>query len=247
MHVVLAWKKIGETPLQVMERVRDERAIPRRVKGCYTCRLDPMAQGLITILFGDMIYQAPKYNHVSKTYRFQAILGISTSSYDPMGRITNYKIITHQEAELFFTKMSKIVGTIEQELPPCSSYRYQGKPLWQHSIDGTLPEVLPRKTVQVNEIHALQPHPTQISITDYLSECINDIKDVERLNPGKFEYGDIYSDWEDLHLRHVWRATFSVDVTSGTYIRSLVNDLGTKLNIPAHAFRITRTQLGNII
>jgi tRNA pseudouridine55 synthase len=39
--------------------------------------------------------------------------------------------------------------------------------------------------------------------------------------------------------------TFKVNVSSGTYIRSLINDIGNKLNIPMTMEELTRTRVGN--
>ena len=39
--------------------------------------------------------------------------------------------------------------------------------------------------------------------------------------------------------------TFKVNVSSGTYIRSLINDIGDKLNIPMTMEELTRTRVGN--
>lgn len=39
--------------------------------------------------------------------------------------------------------------------------------------------------------------------------------------------------------------TFSVDVSSGTYIRSLINDIGNKLNIPMTMEELKRTKIGD--
>jgi tRNA pseudouridine55 synthase len=250
MPVIQSWKQVGETPLQVIERAREQYRIPDGLKACYTCRLDPMAQGIITILFGRQIHQAPQYNKTSKVYRFQAILGVSTTSYDPMGRHTNFKQITSMEAERFQLEMLKRIGTQEQKLPPCSAYRYQGKPLWLHSLNGTLPAELPSKQITVNSVEALNPHPVMVPFNAYLAECKSDITDVKTLNPDTFKYTDILGDWDSLRdmacIDHIWRLVFVANVNSGTYIRSLVHDLGAELNIPAHAFRITRTKLGSI-
>jgi tRNA pseudouridine55 synthase len=245
MHVIKAWKHIGETPLQTMDRIRADHHLHPGLKSCYTGRLDPMAQGQITLLFGDMIYQAQRYNHASKTYRFQAILGISTTSYDPMGRITSFRQIQASEAERFRQEMLKVVGPIIQPLPPCSAYRYKGKPLWRHMKEGTLPEPLPSRPVTILSMNALHDHPTQIDFSQYRAECLDDILDVKKLNPGpnSFQYPEIIDDWESqTHMAHVWRIGFEVKVSSGTFVRALVHDLGVRLGIPAHAFRITRTR-----
>lgn len=242
MHVIKAWKKVGETPLQALERTRADHKVEAELKSCYTGRLDPMAQGLMTFLFGEMIHCSETYNQSRKTYRFQAILGISTNSYDPMGRITSFRQISSAEARAYQAEMLKLLGTQEQPLPPYSAYRYKGKPLWKHALEGTLPDPLPTKSVEILSICNLNPHPVKIDLDQYRSECLDDIKDVQELNPDTFRYQEIISDWNDQsHLDYIWRISFEADVTAGTYIRALVHDLGAQMGIPAHAFRITRT------
>lgn len=249
MDVIRVWKRIGETPLQALSRTRKEYDIPEDIVGCYTCRLDPMAQGAMTMLFNDMVNEKTqkKFNSSSKTYRFQAILGISTTSYDPLGRIQNIRQVTAEEAKQFMIKICELGGEIEQRLPPCSAYRYKGKPLWLHAINGTLPDTLPTKRVHVYSVHALQPHPTIVSLEKYRSAALSDISDVKGLNPdANFQYDDIISDWCELRegqpLNYVYRVCLEANVGSGTFVRSLVHDTAQELGIPAHAFRITRTQ-----
>ena len=237
---IRAWKKIGETPLQTLTRVQREYGIPDSVKMCYTNRLDPMAQGVITILIGDSIHTAKLHNSHDKVYRFQAILGVGTVSYDPMGRICNTAPVPYNKALQYQKEMLQYTGPIEQKLPPCSAYRYKGKPLWQHVVDGTLPAELPTKSVQVHSIKALYGRPTAITMSQYRAEALGDINDV-RSGGGNFDYDNIISDWRDLPGDTLlYRCVYEVHVSSGTYVRALVKDIGDKTGIPAHAFRITR-------
>lgn len=250
MNVIRAWKYVGETPLHALQRVREQYGIPEEVKACYTGRLDPMAQGVITLLFGPAVHLSHSMNTAWKVYRFQAILGVSTTSYDPLGRHTEFKRVTAGEAELFMQEMLKIQGSIEQVLPPYSAYKYKGMPLWRHANEGTLPAELPTKTVTVHKITALQDHPVKLTLSSYMAECKGDIREVQRRNePGTYDCKTPLEDWNDLGKQgcvdHVWRIVFSAKVGTGTFIRSLVHDLGKRLNIPAHAFRITRTELAN--
>jgi len=244
MDIVQIWKRIGETPLQALQRTRTEYGIPDCKKSCYTGRLDPMAQGAMTLLLGDQVHQAKRHNSSSKTYRFQAILGISTTSYDPLGRITNIRQVSAVEAEQFMSNILQLNGNLEQFVPPCSAYRYKGKPLWKHSSEGTLPDVLPTKTVKLYSIKHLQAHPTLISFLDYRKDVMDDIKDTMALSPeAQFDFQGIKSDWKDVQpgqIANVYRICFETKVGSGTFVRSLVYDIAHKLGIPAHTFRITR-------
>lgn len=243
MQVIHAWKKIGETPLHTLERARRDYGIKTGVQSCYTCRLDPMAQGIITLLYGEARHLSAVYNHASKTYVFQAILGASTDSYDAMGCITQALEVTGEQAQLFTdTLLSKIGDGLEQALPAYSSYRYKGKPLWVHARDGTLPEVMPTRPVNVHSMELVTPF-VQIPIHKYRAEVYDDILDVRALSPDSFRYPEILSGWKGAIIPHVYRITLRVSVSSGTYVRSLVHDVGQELGIPAHAFRITRTRI----
>ena len=242
MDIIRAWKYIGETPTQVINRVKKEYSI-NNIAACYTNRLDPMAQGVITILFGPSVHKAPYFNGMDKIYNFQAILGVSTHSYDAMGRHTNFREVKYEEALAFVEEMLKLNNTeFLQTLPPCSAYRHKGKPLWQHTIDNTLPTPLPSKKVKVNSIKILQDNPTRVEYMQYHGDCLSDIRQVRKMNTnGNFQFKEIIEDWNDLcSLSHVWRVPFETHVSSGTYVRGLVNDVCSKLGIPGHAFRITR-------
>ena len=226
--------------MQCLDRIRREYNITDS-RYCYTCRLDPMAQGVTTLLFGDAVSSSAAVNSSDKVYRFQAILGVSTTSYDPLGRITSARLVTDLEVARFARALTSLAGReVEQEIPPCSAIKYLGKPMWQHCKDGTLPANMPRRRVKIYSVRALQP-PVMVDMDRYLCECISDIKDVMSLNSSAdFQYREILQDWNSVQLGHVYRLVFEAKVSSGTYIRGLVNDIGASLDIPAHAFRITR-------
>ena len=48
--VILVYKNIGETPLEAIERAREEENISTDVPITYAGRLDPMAEGLLLVL-----------------------------------------------------------------------------------------------------------------------------------------------------------------------------------------------------
>ena len=48
-NVIIAYKNIGETPLECLERHRKERSIDKDIPMTYAGRLDPMAEGLMIL------------------------------------------------------------------------------------------------------------------------------------------------------------------------------------------------------
>ena len=240
MTILKTWKRIGETPLQAMTRtLKDHKQ--EDAKACYAGRLDPMAQGIMVILVNQEYFCLQDYyNSCTKTYRFQAILGISTSSYDAMGNIQDVTEVTSDQALKYNSAMLKIKGKINQPFPPCSSVRYKGKPLWWHAKHGSLPSILPFKEREIYCIKSLNS-PVESCLKDYRKLCVGDIQDVENLSPGVFNTEQIIKEWKSLNSKiKIWKLQYEVTVSAGTYVRSLVKDLGQQFNIPAHAFRITR-------
>ncbi len=241
MAIVSVWKRIGETPLQAVDRARKEHHLENINPACFTGRLDPMAQGVMTCLFGEAIKHQDEYNARDKTYRFQAILGISTTSYDAMGKIADISHISYDTAMKFHRHMLSKRGKFTQAFPPYSAMRIKGKPLWWHAKHGSLPAVLPSKEREIYTIKEICK-PINLSVGTYRRAAISDIKDVQECNGSDgFDCEKIIKEWRNLDRDiEVYRIDYEATVSSGTYIRSLVNDLGSQLGIPAHAARITR-------
>ena len=241
MDIIKTWKRIGETPLQAMMRsLEDHKITDPEIKKCYTGRLDPMAQGSMIVLVGSALVYQDYYNSCLKTYRFQAILGVSTSSYDALGDINDIIEISQDQAMLFHNTILRKTGNFKQAFPPCSAVRYKGKPLWVHAKNGTLPQVLPTAERTVYTIKSLH-NPVETTIKEYRKLCIDDINDVAFLNPVGFNTDNIKKEWNLLNGKiKIWKLQYEVSVSAGTYVRSLVHDMGCQLGIPAHAFRITR-------
>jgi tRNA pseudouridine55 synthase len=236
--IIAVWKYIGETPLQALRRAS---AMYSQLQGdeittvCYTNRLDPMAQGIITILFGEDVNRAAEFNARDKVYQFQAILGVSTDSYDPLGHILGAE--STDKVKDFINAMLSL-RDINQEFPPCSGYIYKGKPLWRHHKEGTLPNPMPSKPRTVYAIELVQ-QPTELPLSSYIQECFSDMNDIDG---GDFDIPAIKKGWRALEDIQLHRIVFKAHVSSGTFIRSLVNDTAKSLGLHAHAFRITRLE-----
>lgn len=248
-YVIECWKYIGETPLMTMRRVQVSMGIPDYVKSCYTGRLDPMAQGITCLLFGqNNVSQMNEYNTSDKVYRFQAILGISTTSYDPLGIITEVNPVSDDAAEKFRSTLINKIGKFQQVFPPMSARKYKGKPLWHHYNEGTIPpdKDMPVMEREIYEITSEQLIETNIG--DYRKECISDIRDVIKQCGEETFGGTVFiRSWkkQDPTIK-LWKCIFTANVSSGTFIRSLVHNHARELGIAAHAFRITRISLSKL-
>ena len=238
--IISVWKFIGETPKSAMERALTQRSITP-ISKCYTCRLDPMAQGLFTVLTDDDIHLAPTYNSGSKTYRFQAIMGLSTDSYDAMGYETGQCPVGDNHAIAFTEALCTLagVGPIAQAFPPCSAYKIKGKPLWLLKREGRLPKPLPTHEVSVYDVSVLSG-PEPIMLSDYRREVLSDLAELAPTERQAFDAEAIEAAWHSKEDRLLYRVVFKAHVSAGTYIRGLVHDTAQRLGLEAHSFRITR-------
>ena len=238
----MAWKMLGETPLQCMHRTLREHGFSSSTKSCYCGRLDPMAQGVTVFLTGDMLTSEniARWNSCRKTYRFCAVLGVHTDSYDCLGHISISEDIGASHVHSYDAALMALNGQeVWQEFPPLSAYRYKGRPLWVHARRGTLPQPMPGAMRQIYSI-TRKEKPRVMSMADYRAMVLDDISQLQ--SPEEFSVSTIREGWQKMGgLVHLLE--YEAVVSSGTYIRGLVADTGRQLGIPAHAWRITRQGL----
>ncbi len=83
------YKPIGLTPLQALEAFRKQAKLPAGLKMSYAGRLDPLAEGVLVIICGDKLKQKDKFLKLNKTYQAKILFGVSTDTFDLMGKITS--------------------------------------------------------------------------------------------------------------------------------------------------------------
>lgn len=241
--VIALYKPCGFTPLQIIEKFRNTNPEYRQITLGYAGRLDPQADGVIIILTGEENKKRKEYEKLDKKYYFQILFGISTDTYDIMGLITKIK---PQYQELSIKTLSALthtyLGTWNQPYPPYSSPRVNGRPLFYWARKNALDTIqIPEKKVEVKSISLL-------NITHINSEnLLQDIQSRINMVTGDFRQPEIITNWEDNLKKTQYNFTvacFEITCSSGLYIRSLANNLGTKLQIPALAYSITRTAVG---
>ncbi|HYC34641.1 MAG TPA: hypothetical protein VEC13_02820, partial [Candidatus Paceibacterota bacterium] len=153
--LILANKYIGETPLEALERVREERNIPEEIPMTYAGRLDPMAEGLLLVLIGGECKNKDAYLGLQKEYEVSVLLGFETDTGDLLGRITNHRFGVDME-KLNITEVLKgLEGKHVQEYPAFSSKTVDGVALFALAKANALPEKFPSKEVEIKEIELL--------------------------------------------------------------------------------------------
>lgn len=245
MHDVLnLYKPVGITPLECIKRFQKQHPEYANIPLGYAGRLDPMADGVLLILAGDANKKRKSYEALRKNYTFELMFGIATDTYDRLGIITKIKLPV--DKTIIEKQLPKVLDETkhmtEQSYPPYSSRTVNGKPLYYWARKKQLDEIqIPSHSVTIHECTLEKLEETSI---DLLTERVMEIKKVA----GDFRQSAILSQWDTFFSKHktpLLTATISLSCSSGTYIRSLCDEIGEKLGYLGIATRITRTAVGD--
>lgn len=218
--VLKLYKELGETPLACLERFRAAHPEYANEKMTYAGRLDPMAEGLLIALVGEECKQKDAYLGLDKEYIFEVFFGIQTDSYDILG------IPKFSEKKVFDIK--SFVGKKIQEYPPYSSRTFE---MAREGIEFEAPT----KEVEVYNLEMLEER--EISARNFLAEISRRIALVK----GDFRQEEILTAWDNVlenSLETFRIAKFKINCSSGTYVRSIANQMG------GIAWSIKRTRVG---
>jgi len=242
-RVLNLYKKICETPLERLERLRVERPEFAHEVLSYAGRLDPMAEGVLLALVGSANSERDAYLDMNKEYVLDVLFGFSTDTYDVLGRIMEHGDASHVSKKHIEQGLTEFRGRFEQEYPPFSSKTVEGKSLfeWARSnMLGTI--VVPHKTVQIFDISLTGVYKlSEKTLLQYIEQH------VERVN-GDFRQEEIMRLWHRQLRKDGDRsfpcATIAISCSSGAYARSIAHSLGGVLGVPALALHILRTKVG---
>lgn len=215
-------KNLGETPLECLERFRSENTEYANEKMTYAGRLDPMAEGLLIALVGEECKKKDEYLDLDKEYVFEVLFGFQSDTYDILGIP---KIAEKKDLDI-----KSFVGKRVQEYPAYSSRTFQ---LARDGVDFEPPT----KEVEIFDIEMLEER--EIAKDKLLAEVLERI-DLVR---GDFRQEEILDAWQNLLKSDFDRKfeikKFKINCSSGTYVRSICNELG------GIAYSIKRTRVGN--
>jgi len=230
-------KKEGETPLELIERIRSEQPEYEGVKMTYAGRLDPLASGEMIILCADEVHNKQKYLNKDKEYEVDIVLGVSTDTYDGLGLVMDEGVIKNGWQEKVKKYIDSHVGEFEQSYPAYSSKTVDGEQLHIISKRGDLVELPLHKVVLCSaEIVELRT----ISKEDLYPE----ITRKNALVNGDFRQVEIGQRWQDYfdqtEMAEYPVVSVKMKVGSGFYVRTFANDLGKYLKSEAFALKIVR-------
>lgn len=240
----IIYKKLGETSFQAIERFRasDPKYADERLS--FAGRLDPMAEGLMLILVGDENDRRDDFLGLDKEYVSEMVLGVSTDSFDVMGKIQkvsgNIEYSEDKVQELF----SKYVGKQMQKFPPFSKRHVQGKALFVWASEGRLDEIeIPEHEI---EIYSLNIESIEtIRLCDVAREAQKRIAHVT----GDFRQESIIKQWKvyEHDERQLPIIKYIISCGTGTYVRQFSEDIGSALGCGALTYSIVRTKIGDFV
>lgn len=185
--------------------------------------LDPLATGVLVCGVGAGTKDLQKYLVGSKAYRAEVTLGYQTTTLDsdPKGEIVDKQPFDHVTSLETINEVlqSKFTGKIQQIPPVFSALKRDGKKLYELGRQGQTAE-------------DLKIEPREVIIYDLKLVGYNN------------ESGENGNDDESKPIEKFF---IDVECGGGTYIRSLVRDIGIALGTVATMTKLERTKQGQFL
>jgi tRNA pseudouridine55 synthase len=193
--LLLVNKPVGMSSFDVVRRLRRVTGV-RKIGHAGT--LDPLASGLMLMLFGTACKQAQRLTKLDKRYGAEVRLGVASTTGDEEGEktVVSDRVPTHDEVE---RALERLTGEITQVPSAYSAIKINGQEAYKRIRAGESVEMPSRQ------------------VTVYENRLVN------------FDYP---------------RLELDTKVSSGTYIRTLAQDLGEMLTTGAYLTGLVRTEVG---
>jgi tRNA pseudouridine55 synthase len=193
--LLLVDKPLGITSFDVIRRLRRQTGV-RKIGHAGT--LDPLATGLMLMLFGTACKQAMTLTKLDKRYSAELTLGANSTTGDAEGEkmLVSDRIPTKDEV---VAALEQFRGEITQIPSIYSAIKINGQEAYKHARAGREVE-MPSRQVTIYELVLIDYHYPIVKL--------------------------------------------EAKVSSGTYIRSLAEDLGAVLEIGAYLSGLVRTEVG---
>jgi tRNA pseudouridine(55) synthase len=247
-------KTVGKTPLEVLENWRLTRPDLEGVPLAYAGRLDPMASGQLLILVGEECKNQVEYHNLDKEYQVGILFGVSSDSGDVLGITEEHARVVVGEKQLL-NVLESFIGPIELPYPIFSSKTVQGKPLHTWAVEKRLDEIeIPTRKSEIYSINIL-------SISTYSRkklvlkasskiESIPLVTDPRKALGNDFRRPEVRKAWGQVNQNGspediFYIANISCICSSGTYMRTLAEEVAKKFDTKGLAFSINRSRIGN--
>jgi tRNA pseudouridine55 synthase len=139
--VLLLNKPVGITSNAALQKAK---WLLNAKKAGHTGTLDPFADGLLPLCFGEATKFSAYLLDADKHYRAVQQLGVTTTTGDPEGEVL-CRAEVHASCAVIAAVLPRFVGEIEQIPPMHSALKHQGRPLYEYARAGIEIDRPPRK------------------------------------------------------------------------------------------------------
>ena len=249
-QIILVDKPADISSFGVVAKVRQQltEKFGHKVKVGHTGTLDPFATGLLILLTGKMTKKSNEFLKLDKVYEATLKLGYTSTTGDPEGGIT----------EVIFSKHGEV---FPKEKPSDSPDFYNISPLKNLASNASIKNF--SEAENVVKISPREYYPSLEEITSVISSFVGTITQT----PPKFSAIKINGErayklarkGKDFEIPSREVEIYSIEileynypelkirthVSSGTYIRTLAEDIGKKLGTGAYLTSLRRIKIGN--
>ncbi|MBR0430959.1 tRNA pseudouridine(55) synthase TruB [Candidatus Saccharibacteria bacterium] len=248
--IILIDKPTGISSFGVVAKVRQKltQKFGHKIKVGHTGTLDPFATGLLILLTGKMTKKSNDFLKLDKVYEATLKLGYTSTTGDPEGKIT----------EATFSKHGEV---FPKEKPNDSPDFYNISPLKNSASNASIRNF--SEAENVVKINPREYYPSLKKVTSVISSFMGKItQQVPKFSAVKINGKRAYKlaregkDFEppirnvtiyniELLDYHYPELKIRCHVSSGTYIRTLAEDIGKKLGTGAYLTSLRRIKIGN--
>ncbi|GAV52804.1 hypothetical protein ZYGR_0AI00860 [Zygosaccharomyces rouxii] len=207
-----------------------------------------------------------------KVYESEALFGVSTTSGDVEGEIISRNSVNHLRMEDLKTMEEKFVGSLKQTPPIYAALKMDGKPLHEYAREGKpLPRAIEPRQVTVYDLQVMNDSLTKNHGYPFMRPSGEALETLQKLNTSMLDdtlyFSKEYCEkqgWDNEEARvekpvplseqesleiekqgDEYRAPllhFKSKVSSGTYIRSLISDIGKAMMSSCYMVKLIRVQ-----
>jgi len=155
--VLLLNKPVGITSNAALQKAK---WLLNARKAGHTGTLDPFADGLLPLCFGEATKFSAYLLDADKHYRAVQQLGIATTTGDPEGDVLSTHEVSASCADISAV-LPRFRGEIEQIPPMHSALKHQGRPLYEYARAGIEIDRPPRK-VTIRSLEIIECAPPRV-------------------------------------------------------------------------------------
>ena len=157
--VLLLNKPVGITSNAALQKAK---WLLNAKKAGHTGTLDPFADGLLPLCFGEATKFSAYLLDADKRYRAVQQLGVTTTTGDPEGEVL-CRAEVHVSCADIAAVLPRFVGEIEQIPPMHSALKHQGRPLYEYARAGIEIDRPPRK-VTIRSLDMIECAPPRVAL-----------------------------------------------------------------------------------